>query len=41
LLPVTTLDGVKVGNGGPGPLFKQVSGAFADYIRELKGSPAL
>jgi D-alanine transaminase len=41
MLPVTTLDGVKVGNGQPGALFKQVSSAFADYIRELQGSPAL
>jgi D-alanine transaminase len=41
VLPVTTLDGARVGNGLPGPLFKQVSAAFADYIRELQGSPAL
>ena len=41
MLPVTTLDGARVGSGAPGPLFKRMSAAFADYIRELGGSPAL
>jgi D-alanine transaminase len=41
VLPVTTLDGAKVGSGRPGPLFKRMSAAFADYIRELTGTPAL
>jgi D-alanine transaminase len=41
VLPVTMLDGVAVGTGKPGPLFKRVSAAFADYARELAGSPAL
>ncbi|HWW30646.1 MAG TPA: aminotransferase class IV [Steroidobacteraceae bacterium] len=41
LLPVTTLDGARVGSGRPGPLFKRMIGAFDDYIRELAGTPAL
>jgi len=41
LLPVTTLDGARVGTGRPGALFKRMMGAFDDYIRELAGTPAL
>jgi D-alanine transaminase len=41
VLPVTTLDGAKVGTGRPGPLFKRMSAAFADYTRELAATPAL
>ena len=41
VLPVTTLDGAAVGRGTPGPLFNRVSAAFADYTRELAGTPAL
>jgi len=41
VLPVTALDGAPVGTGKPGPLFKRMSAAFADYIRELAGTPAL
>jgi D-alanine transaminase len=41
VLPVTALDGAPVGAGKPGPLFKQMSTAFADYTRELAGTPAL
>jgi D-alanine transaminase len=41
VLPVTTLDGAPVGSGKPGPLFKRMSAAFADYTRELAGTPAL
>jgi D-alanine transaminase len=41
VLPVTTLDGATVGRGVPGPLFNRVSMAFADYTRELAGTPAL
>jgi len=41
VLPVTTLDGAAVGSGRPGPLFRRMSGAFADYTRELAGTPAL
>jgi D-alanine transaminase len=41
VLPVTTLDGAPVGNGKPGPMFKRISGAFADYIHELAGAPVL
>jgi D-alanine transaminase len=41
VLPVSTLDNAPVGSGRPGPLFKLVSAAFADYTRELAGTPAL
>lgn len=41
VLPVTTLDGAPVGTGKPGPLFKRMSAAFADYTRELAATPAL
>jgi D-alanine transaminase len=41
VLPVTRLDGAPVGNGKPGPLFKKVSTAFAEYARGLAGTPAL
>jgi D-alanine transaminase len=41
ILPVTRLDGAPVGSGLPGPLFKRMHAAFADYVRELSGTPAL
>jgi D-alanine transaminase len=41
LLPVTKLDGLPVGKGRPGPLFARMSAAFAGYILELNGTPAL
>jgi D-alanine transaminase len=41
VLPVTSLDGAAVGTGRPGPLFQRMSAAFADYTRELAGTPAL
>jgi D-alanine transaminase len=41
VLPVTKLDGAPVGNGAPGPLFKRIHLAFANYIRELAKTPAL
>jgi len=41
VLPVTKLDGAAVGSGMPGPLFKRMGLAFANYIRELNGKPAL
>jgi D-alanine transaminase len=41
LLPVTTLDGARVGTGRPGPLFNRMFAAFNDYILELAGTPAL
>ena len=41
ILPVTSLDGAAVGSGRPGPMFKLMSGAFAAYIQELAGTPAL
>ena len=41
VLPVTTLDGAAVGGGRPGPQFRRMDAAFAGYIRELAGTPAL
>jgi D-alanine transaminase len=41
VLPVTSLDGVAVGDGKPGPLFNRVNAAFAHYARSLGGTPAL
>ena len=41
VLPVTTLDGAAVGDGIPGPIFKRMRSAFADYALELAGAPAL
>lgn len=41
VLPVTRLDGAKVGAGIPGPLFKRMHRAFTDYTQELAGTPAL
>jgi D-alanine transaminase len=41
VLPVTRLDGAPVGIGVPGPLFKRMYLAFANYIRELAKTPAL
>ncbi|HME38676.1 MAG TPA: D-amino acid aminotransferase [Steroidobacteraceae bacterium] len=41
VLPVTMLDGVAVGSGKPGPLFKRMIAAFAGYTRELAGTPPL
>ena len=41
VLPVTKLDGVPVGGGVTGPLFKRIHLAFANYIRELAKAPAL
>jgi D-alanine transaminase len=41
VLPVTKLDGAPVGSGVPGPVFKRIHLAFANYIRELAKTPAL
>ncbi len=41
VLPVTQLDGVAVGTGTPGPLFRRMHAAFSGYVQELAGSPAL
>ncbi len=41
VLPVTKLDGAAVGNGAPGPVFKRMHIAFANYIRELGTTPSL
>jgi D-alanine transaminase len=41
VLPVTKLDGIAVGSGKPGPLFKRISIAFANYVRELGSTAAL
>jgi D-alanine transaminase len=37
--PVTSLDGKPVGNGKPGPLWRQAYDAFQTYKRELAGQP--
>jgi len=41
VLPVTSLDGKPVGNGRPGPLFKQMHAAFVAHTHALEGTPAL
>ncbi len=41
VLAVTTLDGVPVGGGTPGALFRRMHAAFIDYTHELAGTPAL
>jgi D-alanine transaminase len=41
IVPVTTLDGSRVGNGEPGPIFRRMTAAFTEHIRELAGTPAL
>jgi D-alanine transaminase len=41
LLPITKLDGVAVGSGKPGALFKRMYVAFNNYIRDLQDTPAL
>lgn len=41
ILPVTELDGVAVGTGRPGPMFKRLHAAFVDYTQELAGTPPL
>jgi D-alanine transaminase len=41
VLPVTALDGAPIGTGKPGPLFRRMSAAYAEYTRELAGTPAL
>jgi D-alanine transaminase len=41
VLAVTKLDGALVGSGRPGPLFRRLSTAFANYIRELAKTPPL
>jgi D-alanine transaminase len=41
VLPVTTLDGVAVGSGRPGPLFERMHAAFLEYIEELAGTAPL
>jgi D-alanine transaminase len=41
VLPVTKLDGAPVGAGVPGPLFKRIHLAFANFIRELAKAPPL
>ncbi len=41
VLPVTKLDGAAVGSGAPGPLFKRIHLALANYICELGEAPAL
>jgi D-alanine transaminase len=41
VLPVAVLDGVAVGSGKPGPLFKRMYAAFVEYTHELAGTPPL
>jgi D-alanine transaminase len=41
VLPVTTLDGARVGDGKPGGLFKKMHAAFLSYVSKLNGTPAL
>jgi D-alanine transaminase len=41
VLPVTTLDGLPVGSGKPGPLFERMYLAFLNYTKELAGTAAL
>jgi D-alanine transaminase len=41
VLPVTRLDAAPVGGGSPGPVFKRLHLAFANYIRELAKAPPL
>jgi D-alanine transaminase len=41
ILAVTRLDGVPVGDGRPGPLFRRLHGAFESYRRELEAAPVL
>ena len=39
VLPVTSLDGVAVGSGKPGPLWRRLYNELQDYKRELSGQP--
>jgi D-alanine transaminase len=41
VLAVTSLDARPVGGGRPGPVFKRLSQAFAQYAQSLQGTPAL
>jgi D-alanine transaminase len=41
VVPVTTLDGLPVGNGKPGPLFERMHLAFLNYTKDLAGTAAL
>ena len=41
VLPVTTLDGVAVGAGVPGPHFRRMNAAFEAYVQELAPTPPL
>lgn len=36
IMPVIELDGVRVGNGKPGPIFLKMSGLYADYKSRLQ-----
>ncbi|MDP9066225.1 MAG: aminotransferase class IV [Pseudomonadota bacterium] len=41
VLPVTVLDGVPVGGGKPGPLFRRMHAAFVEHVHELAATPPL
>lgn len=36
IMPVTTLDGVRVGSGAPGPLWARMTALFQDYKQKLR-----
>lgn len=40
VLPVTRLDGQPVGNGRPGPIWERMITLFAEYRRQVAGTPA-
>jgi D-alanine transaminase len=39
IVPVTTLDGVPVGTGQPGPVWRRIYDELQQYKRELAGQP--
>jgi D-alanine transaminase len=41
IVPVTRLDGVAVGSGRPGPLFRRLHAEFVRYVGESAGTPPL
>lgn len=41
VLPVTTLDGARIGDGKPGPQFRRIHAAFLNYIADLQSTPPL
>jgi D-alanine transaminase len=41
VLPVTTIDGIEIGEGRPGPLWRKMSERFAALREQLRNTPAL